>query len=251
MDHKAYTVLHRAVQYLATAAKSYVPSRPDDSHTNLGWNGQAMAFSTHDLDDTGVSLQFQVPSFQLQWVRDHHLLAGFDLDGHTHTEIVAWITESAPSVGLPANYTFDLHYEISYPLTPGYRFEKPEAEVLARLVELRSRGSTVLIGASIGLNLGLKPRVWPHHFDTGYLIELDEGRAIGVGMAVPDKLIDDFYLYISGYQGHSYIDNSGMPEIALGKKYDDWWKGYAMPMPSDGQKNEISFLMESIRAYKD
>ena len=87
MDHKAYTVLHRAVQYLATAAKSYVPSRPDDSHTNLGWNGQAMAFSTHDLDDTGVSLQFQVPSFQLQWVRDHHLLAGFDLDGRTHTEI--------------------------------------------------------------------------------------------------------------------------------------------------------------------
>ena len=40
---------HHAVQWLARAARAFVPPQPDDSHTNLGWDNALDGFVTHPL----------------------------------------------------------------------------------------------------------------------------------------------------------------------------------------------------------
>ena len=46
---KARLHAHYAVQWLARAARAYVPPQPDDSHTNLGWDDALDGFTTHAL----------------------------------------------------------------------------------------------------------------------------------------------------------------------------------------------------------
>lgn len=246
----AHTIVHRAVQYLSTAAKSFLPAKPDDSHTNMAWDAVSKSFVTQKLNEKGVKLQLQLPAFRLQWTMGDTVLEDLDLHACTHRQVVSWMDSSAASMQLVGGYTYQLHYQIPYPLAEDYVFEKPQQQALDRLAEIRTKGSTVLMAACEALRLNLEPRVWPHHFDTGYLIELDEGRAIGVGMAIPDKLIDDFYFYVSGYQGHAYIDNRKLPAPWIGNKYEDWWKGYAIPASDLNLEEAKTFLITSIENYQ-
>jgi hypothetical protein len=55
LDHgllsKARVQAHVATQWLARVALAYVPARPNDSHTNLGWDDRIGGFVTHALPD--------------------------------------------------------------------------------------------------------------------------------------------------------------------------------------------------------
>src|SRR5205807_905756 len=55
---------HAAVQWLARAARAYVPVLPDDAHTNLGWDGKTNAFMTRSLRD-GSQLSLNIVSLTL------------------------------------------------------------------------------------------------------------------------------------------------------------------------------------------
>lgn len=243
--------MHRAAQYLATAAKSFIPPKPDDSHTNLGWDPQSRSISTHGLNDQGLILSLQLSNFQLQWIQINSILETLDLDGQTHREIKGWLSKSAVEIGLSSPYKYELHYEIPYMLTNDYQFQKPDDKEIDGLIAVRTLALEAMNHAAVELGYDLTPRIWPHHFDTGYLIEMDEGRAIGVGMGIPDRLIDDFYFYVSGYQGHAYIDNKDMPEPSIGQKYTDWWKGYAVAASGMSEQLTSQFLLESIQIYQD
>src|SRR5215831_2028615 len=42
---------HHATQWLARTARAYVPARPDDSHTSLGWDDAFGGLVSHPLPD--------------------------------------------------------------------------------------------------------------------------------------------------------------------------------------------------------
>src|SRR5436305_10764119 len=42
---------HHATQWLARTARAYVPARPDDSHTSLGWDDAFGGFVSDPLPD--------------------------------------------------------------------------------------------------------------------------------------------------------------------------------------------------------
>src|SRR3977135_1123964 len=42
---------HHAAQWLARTARAYIPPRPDDAHTNLGWDDALGGLVTHPLPD--------------------------------------------------------------------------------------------------------------------------------------------------------------------------------------------------------
>src|SRR5215813_12086940 len=56
--------VHYAVQWLARAARAYVPPQPDDEHTNLGWDGALDGFTTHPLKD-GAWLSLKITDLTL------------------------------------------------------------------------------------------------------------------------------------------------------------------------------------------
>src|SRR5207237_9472192 len=55
---------HYAVQWLARAARAYVPPQRDDGHTNLGWDGALGGFTTHPLKD-GAWLSLKITDLTL------------------------------------------------------------------------------------------------------------------------------------------------------------------------------------------
>jgi len=250
METTSYTIMHRAAQYLATVAKSFIHAKEDDSHTNLGWNPEDGSLRTHPIDENSLCFVLHYPSFSLGWEDSSGQLDVLALNNMTHQEVLHWIQATASKLGL-GNYAFDLHYELPFDaLTPVYRYVMPTSEEIQRLIKIRGLGNAAILGAAKQLGMNLSPRIWPHHFDTGILIQLETPRAIGVGMGVPDKLVDDFYFYVSGYHGHNYIDNTSFPETKYGKKHSDWWKGYAMQLAETNLKEATQFLEEAIQYYR-
>src|SRR5581483_7681721 len=77
---------HYAVQWLARAARAYVPERPDDSHTNLGWDGDFGGFVTHPLKD-GSRIGLRIADLTLAIVGKDTL----SLDGRADPEVRVWL----------------------------------------------------------------------------------------------------------------------------------------------------------------
>jgi hypothetical protein len=91
---------HHAVQWLARAARAYVPPQPDDGHTNLGWDGTFDGFTTHQLKN-GMHLGLKIADLTL-------VLHGgdgtarvqtFSLNGRTEAQARQWLGEQRR--GLP------------------------------------------------------------------------------------------------------------------------------------------------------
>ena len=84
---------HHAVQWLACAARAFVPPQPDDNHTNLGWDGALEGFTTHPLkDDLRLGLRLPDLSIALlgnQTASTHPLC----LSGRADAQARHWLTE--------------------------------------------------------------------------------------------------------------------------------------------------------------
>ena len=95
---------HYAVQWLARAARAYVPPQPDDGHTNLGWDGALGGFTTHPLKD-GAWLSLKITDFTLAL----HVGEGsthvqsFSLDGRSDAQAGQWLSEQLGARGLDAH----------------------------------------------------------------------------------------------------------------------------------------------------
>ena len=73
---------HYAAQWLARAARAYVPPQPDDGHTNLGWSNTFDGFATH-LMQGGTCLSLKIADLTLVLHSDERTIQSFSLDGRT------------------------------------------------------------------------------------------------------------------------------------------------------------------------
>ncbi len=250
--NQAIREVHVAAQYLATAAKSFTTPMDDDSHTNLGFNEAEGTLETWLLDNQGLKLKFEYATFSLCLASEKGDLISYELDGKSHGEVVDWLAKSFSSLGLAKTYSYDLHYSLPYEtLNAASKHSKPAERHLAELVRLRTIAHRAMEGLVIKHKLDTYIRIWPHHFDSGgYIIVQNSAvSGIGFGMAVPDTLIDDFYLYCSGYNGHQGVDTSSFKPLSLGNWLNEGFKGATLPMSGMDLEKTTSFLEEAINTY--
>src|SRR5712691_9205264 len=94
---------HHAVQWLARAARAYIPARPDDSHTNVGWDDAFGGLMTHPLPD-GARLGLKIAELTLVLSAARgHPMETMPLDGHRDPEVRTWLGELLSARG------FDQH----------------------------------------------------------------------------------------------------------------------------------------------
>ncbi|MEM7379667.1 MAG: hypothetical protein AAF361_00560 [Bacteroidota bacterium] len=249
---QAIREVHIAAQYLATTAKSFITPKDDDSHTNLGFNSAEGTLETWPLDEQGLKLKFEYEKFSFCLVSEKGDLISYELDGKSHGEVVDWLAKAFSGLGLPQAYSYDLHYSLPYEtLNTVSKHIKPAERHLMELVRLRTIAHQAMEGLVRNHKLDTTIRIWPHHFDSGgyVLTQSSAVSGIGFGMAVPDTLIDDFYLYCSGYQGHQGLDTSSFTPLSLGKWLNEGFKGATLPMSSMDHEKTTSFFEEAIRAY--
>ena len=213
---------HHAVQWLARAARAYVPPRPDDSHTNLGWDDKLDGFTTHRLKDD-VRLGLKITDFALVWLGEGIGRAqALPLSGRSDPAARKWLGERLDAIGLdeslldmPSPYKMPEHA-----IAGGVVYEAVgRGDVLAELAAWFSNANHALNDIRedmVGRKFTASPvRCWPHHFDLASLISLDPDpdgkvRSVNAGLSPGDEYYDEPYFYVSPYP---YPDAASLPRL--------------------------------------
>src|SRR5215467_12096262 len=83
---------HYAVQWLARAARAFIPPQPDDEHTNLGWDGALDGFTTHPLKDGAwLSLKITDLTLALHVGEGRTHVQSFSLDSRSDAQARQWL----------------------------------------------------------------------------------------------------------------------------------------------------------------
>jgi hypothetical protein len=199
-----------AAQWLARAARAYIPPRADDGHTNLGWDNSFDGFTTHPLAD-GTRLGLRVSDLTLALLEDGRIAHAFPLNGRSEAEARAWLGQQMQARNLsPSALDLPLPYALPpHPLAQGARYDAAAlAEPLCELAAWYANGFCAL-GAIMQrlVERGLpapEVRCWPHHFDLDCLTSIGDGGAgakpsMGAGFSPGDQYYEEPYFYISIY----------------------------------------------------
>jgi hypothetical protein len=217
--NEARRAAHSAVQWLARAARAYIPSRADDSHTNLGWDQALGALTTHPLPD-GSRLALRVAGLTMK-------LSGantgeLSLQDRSDADIRAWLASRLSVKGLdPSALDKPLPYDMpaSAIATGGrYRLQhlEPALGELAGWYDNASRALDDVRADLVSRSLRAPPvRCWPHHFDLDTLIyfNTENTRSMGVGFSPGDEYYDEPYFYVSVYPA---ADVANLPSLSVG-----------------------------------
>jgi hypothetical protein len=199
--HAARLQAHYAVQWLARAARAYLPAQADDRHTSLGWDQDFGGFTTHALPGgTRLGLRFADLTLAVLGGAPQELA----LDGRADADVRDWLGARFASAGLdahklnaPAPYTIPEHA-----LAFGARYSLEELGDAFRTLSDWSANSHAELG-SVQQRLAAKRlkappvRCWPHHFDMDCPVALGRGRTMGVGFCPGDEFCDEPYFYTS------------------------------------------------------
>ena len=211
---------HHAVQWLARAARAFVPPHADDRHTNLDWDDALDGFVTHPLDGdlrlglriTELTLVLIGPSVQVT----------FTLDGRTEADARLRLSELLAAHDLdPASLDAKLPYEIAdHAVAHGALYDMgglgDALSDLAAWFANADRSLGRVREQMIARGLVPSPvRTWPHHFDMAALTLLETGnaehaRSVNAGFSPGDEYYEEPYFYISP---HPYPHPAKLPPL--------------------------------------
>jgi hypothetical protein len=231
---RARVQAHSAAQWLARAARAYIPAQPNDGHTNLGWSDGFRGFVTHALPD-GARLGLKVTDLTLTVLEGAGAAIMLPLDGCGDAQVRAWLGRHMAARGLdPAALDDPSPYEVPA-LANGAVYAAAELANLLRELAAWYSNANAALGASrldvIHQNLEAPPvRAWPHHFDLDTLVTIAPGRTMGVGFSPGDDFYDEPYFYVSLYPG---------PDV-----------GALRPLPAIGHWHATPFTAAIARARR-
>jgi len=210
--HEARLQAHHAVQWLARAARAYIPPQPDDSHTSLHWDSALDEFATQPFArQTWLGLQITTLTLVLHGADGSAAVPTLALSGHADTQARAWLGEQLARRGVdqsaldaPAPYEIPPH-----PVARGAAYDAAaSAAALAELAAWYANAAVVLERVRAQLSrrvLSPSPlRCWPHHFDLATSTTLPTHSAgtaasVGCGLSPGDEHYDEPYFYVSIY----------------------------------------------------
>ena len=192
---------HHATQWLARTARAYVPARPDDSHTSLGWDDAFGGLMSHPLPD-GTRLGLRIADLTLALCEPD---AGpptdvFSLAGRCDPDACTWLMGHAGMRNLdPGALDAPLPYMLAdRPDGGAYAVDAEALDALAAWFSNADAALCAVRDAIIARGLAAPAvRCWPHHFDLDTLVTVAPGRTTGVGFEPGDDSYDEPYFYVS------------------------------------------------------
>ncbi len=228
---RARVLTHRAAQHLTALARANIAAKPDDSHSNLGWDANLAGLCTHPIGAITAALNF--PTLSLVILNEGQIIDELALAGKSITQVDRWIDEAASSLELVAPSSATIPYDLPADAAALETYEtKGALDELQALSEWFGLADTVLGQLKMATSEhrpGPSPvRCWPHHFDIATYISFEEGdpetaRGMGVGMSPGDEGHDQPYFYINPWP---YLDTETLPEaVAPGFWHVDGYVG--------------------------
>lgn len=259
--HEARMHAHYAAQWLARAARAYVPAKPDDGHTNLGWDDAFGGFETHKMQGARVGLKLAPLSLAILEGKDSAPSRMFGLDGHKEADIRAWLGEEVGHLGLDAR-SLDtmLPYKLPiHKLSAGAPYASHAiADALRDLAAWFSNANRSLNRAReavVARKLEASPvRSWPHHFDIATLASLGDksgtvqsARSVGIGLSPGDENFNEPYFYVTPWP---YPPPGKLPRLPeIGGWYTKKFTAAVLPahrvLAAQGRQTETEAFLEA------
>ena len=234
-EQKTEIEIHKIIQYLGAAANSFLAHKRDDSHTSLVSLTDCGCIATQFLNTDRHQLAFNYEAFALEWWDFSGEKIRYPLHQKTHKEVVAWISQKARENDISKPFNPLMHYELPYEtITDDYVYLMDNPQRLKELMHYRILAHIALENTLESHKPHSAIRVWPHHFDIGsiYMLNKHKGHTIGIGMAIPDELEDQFYFYVKGYTHNQTIATDALEELEYGN-WNAQWQGAIYPMDDE------------------
>ncbi len=214
--------LHQASQILAATGISFVEKKEDDSHTNMEWIEELNAFESSAFGShLQLRLAINFKKFKLILLDEDHDFSEFELHDKTEAQMVSWYNNALKSSNFdPSSFTMKRHYEIpEIPQAKGAKFNLFDPAPFLELSNHFANANLLLKSIASQNSAASEVRCWPHHFDIGILITVEENenpdkmKSVGVGFSPGDDNYDEPYYYVSPwpYPHHSLLKNSDLP----------------------------------------
>ncbi|MFC2123445.1 hypothetical protein ACFLU5_01440 [Bacteroidota bacterium] len=261
------TVLHQIAQLVTMFGNSYLQHEENDSHNNLGWDYSTNSLISHHHIIPDVYMSFNLDRFCLNIVTKNsqeHVL----IEYNTIAQCIDKCRVLLDQAGFNGDdYRSINHFEISsHPYGEDEVIKNPDQEILiiwsnlwSNSFDLFTRIQKVFSGAS-------EVRIWPHHFDVGLLLPLDQDKngnlkkSLGLGLAIEDSMINEPYYYLSYWSSDDVVLNIPVKlECGGFMPLPDSWHGYAMPLSiltketdvNNQEEKAINFFKEGIEIIVD
>jgi hypothetical protein len=196
--------LHWAAQVLSGAADRWLPSQADDSHTNMAWLAEAGVLIGNAMP-SGLRLALAPLDFELRALHGDREVAAIALTGRTLSDAMQWADAQIASVeGGPPRAIRARDYEMpAHAVRAAGAAFSPDRTALAELAGWFTHADLVLREVAARERFAVPVRIWPHHFDVGSIIFLDEpgtsSRQIGFGLSPGDHYYEQPYFYVSAF----------------------------------------------------
>ncbi|MGC9345075.1 MAG: hypothetical protein ACP5E3_20390, partial [Bacteroidales bacterium] len=206
-----------------------------------------------------IMLSLNLKNWRMEWLNDRlEVVNYFDATGLSHENHLYMAGEYLKFLGMDIDgLKKPLHFQI-----PDYGINIIDDQDISSIGveqwkffrDLANRNCFDLLGL---LQKESEIRIWPHHFDTGIYVQLDNNLGIGFGLAIKDSLAGLPYFYLTAYNGDAQVSFSSVPELTHGKFImEGSWKGAILtldqiPIESTQKTDEIlrSFLIEGMGYY--
>lgn len=252
-------LLHQLSQVIAKFNRTYIPSREDDSHTNIYFDslGSRIMGRWVDSEKGKITLVLKVDELAYALVdQSNREIFHLPVVGKEISVMESEIEGQLIKLGLAADSFRDkLHFGI-----PDYGFNKTYSafseaglQEWVKQREMANHLCELLIGH---LQQESETRIWPHHFDTGIYIQASSSVAVGLGLAMEDDMVGSPYYYMAGYALVGELSFTELPDI----EYSKWiinenWKGAVLPLsalgddPSQWEERASNFISQSLNWY--
>lgn len=242
--------LHHAAQIPAILARSFLGLHHEDINANLGWEERFGALVSCPIPVGREELKVGLVLEKLELILwKENIILRFPFKGRTWGEAWKWINESLHEFGLdPSKIDMQQPYAADLPKFPtqeGANFEFAKPEVYSYFAAFYANAQHLLSEVLAKSSEASEIRCWPHHFDMASLLDLGEGKSIGVGMSPGDGTSEIPYFYITPwpYPDTSKVD---LPSLSAGKWHTKGWVG-AVLTASD--LLEVSHQEEILRNF--
>lgn len=231
--HQAMQQQQHAAQLIAMVGHQLIPQKADDSNTNMQFLSAENVLLGNPLPN-GFKLSLGLTDLKLSILdKENNAVKQISLEGKNKQEAFNELKQCLSDLGVDVmDFKNKLHYEIPpHPLDRKRAFSITNEEDFIENAKYRHNAKIVLNEVAALFKQKEPIRIWPHHFDTGafYVIKKDEeGEAIqtiGIGMAVPDAMVDEPYYYLSYWSKDSDEVEESLSALVAGHWMMPDWKG--------------------------
>ena len=255
--HDALQQQHHASQFIALAGHHLIEQQPDDSNTNMQYLSDKEMLIGNELSN-GLSIGLQLATLEIYLLDNRfNQISNISLNGKSWKQVFGELKQSLSKSNVEVvNLSDELHYEIpSHELANGASFTIEDARYFKENALQFHNSKIVLESIIADYKDSATIRVWPHHFDTGTFIPLSYNkngeltRSIGLGMAIPDSMVDEPYYYLSFWSADSTENINDLTPLEIGEWKIPEWKGAVLRHSEILKYNSVEAQNEVVERF--